>query len=48
METHGLLSTLSLVTLAAVVVACIWQFVRVRRSQARRGEKPGGMAGPEP
>lgn len=42
----SLLSTLSLVTIAIVLAAGIFQFTRIRKSQAKRGEKPGGMAGP--
>ena len=42
-----LLSSLSMVTLALVLAIGIYQFVKVRRSQAKRGEHPGGIAGPE-
>lgn len=42
-----LLSALSLFTLAAVVAIGIAQLIRVRKSQAKRGEHPGGVAGPE-
>lgn len=40
------LSILSLGTIAAVVIIGIVQFTRVRNSQKKRGEKPGGIAGP--
>lgn len=43
----SLLSTLSIVTLVVVVVVLAWLVVRARRSQAKRGEHPGGIAGPE-
>jgi hypothetical protein len=38
---------LSFVTLAIVLVVAVFQFMRVRKSQAKRGEHPGGIAGPE-
>ncbi len=38
---------LSFVTLAIVLAVAIYQFMRVRKSQAKRGEHPGGIAGPE-
>ncbi len=38
---------LSFVTLLIVVCIGIWQLRRVRNSQAKRGEHPGGVAGPE-
>lgn len=38
---------LSFVTLAAVLVIGVYQFMKVRKSQAKRGEHPGGIAGPE-
>ncbi len=38
---------LSFVTLLIVVGLAVFQLMRVRRSQARRGEHPGGIAGPE-
>ena len=41
-----LLSALSIVTLIAVLAIGIAQLVRVRKSQRKRGEHPGGMAGP--
>lgn len=43
----SLLSVLSIVTLVLVLAYGVFQLVRVRRSQARRGEHPGGIAGPE-
>ena len=42
-----LLSTLSIVTLVIVLALGIVQVMKVRRSQAKRGEHPGGIAGPE-
>lgn len=42
-----LLSTLSIVTLVIVVAIGGYQLMKVRRSQAKRGEHPGGIAGPE-
>ena len=38
---------LSFVTLLIVVGLAVSQLMRVRRSQAKRGEHPGGVAGPE-
>ncbi len=38
---------LSFVTLLIVLGVAIYQFMRVRKSQAKRGEHPGGIAGPE-
>jgi len=38
---------LSFVTLLIVVVVAVFQLMRVRRSQAKRNEHPGGVAGPE-
>jgi uncharacterized protein (UPF0333 family) len=38
---------LSFVTLVIVLGIGIYQFMRVRKSQAKRGEHPGGVAGPE-
>ena len=38
---------LSFVTLLIVVGVGIWQLRRVRNSQAKRNEHPGGVAGPE-
>ena len=38
---------LSFVTLLIVVGVAIFQLKRVRRSQAKRNEHPGGIAGPE-
>lgn len=46
MDAVSLLSTLAIFTLIAVLAVGVWQFVRVRKSQARRGETPGGAAGP--
>ena len=47
METFSLPVVLSFVTLIAVLGIGVWQFKRVRTSQAKRGEHPGGIAGPE-
>ena len=38
---------LSLVTLGIVVVLGFVQLAKVRKSQAKRGETPGGIAGPD-
>ncbi len=38
---------LSFVTLLIVLGVGVWQLKRVRNSQAKRGEHPGGIAGPE-
>ncbi len=38
---------LSFVTLLIVLAIAVYQFMRVRKSQAKRGEHPGGIAGPE-
>ncbi len=38
---------LSFVTLGIVLVLGAVQLMRVRNSQAKRGEHPGGVAGPE-
>ena len=38
---------LSFVTLLIVLGVGMWQWKRVRSSQAKRGEHPGGVAGPE-
>ena len=38
---------LSFVTLVIVVGVGVWQLKRVRGSQDKRGEHPGGIAGPE-
>jgi hypothetical protein len=38
---------LSFVTLVIVLGIGVYQFMRVRKSQAKRGEHPGGVAGPE-
>lgn len=42
MDTQSLLATLSIVTLAVVAAAGVWQWTRVRASQRRRGETPSG------
>ena len=47
METLSIPAILSIVTLGAVVIIGVVQLMRVRRSQAKRGEHPGGIAGPE-
>ena len=44
----SLLSMLSLGTLVAVLIVALYLFARVRQSQVKRGEKPGGIAGPSP
>ena len=41
-----LLVWLSLFTLIVVLAIGFYQLKRVRNSQARRGETPGGIAGP--
>ncbi|GAC1337132.1 MAG: hypothetical protein NVSMB18_01460 [Acetobacteraceae bacterium] len=46
MENSSLIITLALATLVIVLVIGIFQFRRVRNSQAKRGETPGGIAGP--
>lgn len=38
---------LSFVTLFIVLGLAFWQLKRVRASQAKRNEHPGGIAGPE-
>ena len=38
---------LSFVTLIIVLGVGFWQLKRVRASQAKRNERPGGIAGPE-
>ena len=38
---------LSLVTLVIVVGIGLFLLAKARRSQAKRGEHPGGIAGPE-
>ena len=38
---------LSFVTLLIVLGEGMWQLKRVRGSQIKRGEHPGGVAGPE-
>ncbi|MBC7800459.1 MAG: hypothetical protein H7Z10_07545 [Gemmatimonadaceae bacterium] len=47
METLSIPAILSLVTLGGVLVIAVIQFRRVRKSQEKRGEHPGGVAGPE-
>ena len=39
---------LSFVTLLIVVGIGVYHFVRNRGSQLKRGERPGGIAGPDP
>ncbi len=48
MQDVSLLSSLSLVTLVIVVGYAVFHFFKVRQSQAKRGERPGGIAGPGP
>ena len=38
---------LSITTLVAVLLIGLWQLKRVRHSQAKRDEHPGGVAGPD-
>lgn len=47
MESLSIPAILSIVTLIAVLVIGVVQLRRVRNSQAKRGEHPGGVAGPE-
>lgn len=42
MDTQSLLASLSIVTLVAVCGVGVWQWRRVRASERRRGETPGG------
>lgn len=44
--TFPLLVWLSLATLVIVLVVAFFQLKRVRQSQEKRGETPGGIAGP--
>lgn len=46
MTSQPLLIWLSLATLIIVLVLAFFQLKRVRASQAKRGETPGGVAGP--
>ena len=46
MQNTPLLAALSLVTLIVVLGYGFFHLRKVRRSQAKRGEAPGGMAGP--
>ena len=48
MESLSLPIVLSIVTLIAVLAIGGYQFMRVRGSQKKHGEKPGGIAGPDP
>lgn len=48
MESISLPVLLSIVTLVAVLGIGAWQYMRVHKSQKERGEKPGGVAGPDP
>ena len=48
MESLSLPAVLSIVTLIAVLVIGGYQYMRVHKSQKDRGEKPGGIAGPDP
>ena len=43
----SLLSALSITTLVIVVAYAVYHLMKVRKSQAKRGEHPGGIAGPE-
>lgn len=46
MENSVLIIVLAVATLAIVLIIGFVQFGRNRHSQAKRGEKPGGIAGP--
>lgn len=46
MDSQPLLVWLSVLTLVIVVGLGLFQLMRVRNSQAKRGEAPGGIAGP--
>ncbi len=46
MHDVSLLAMLSLATLVLVLCIGIYLFLRNRQSQIKRGEKPGGIAGP--
>ena len=46
MVSQPLLVWLSLITLIVVLALGFFQLKRVRASQAKRGETPGGIAGP--
>ena len=48
MNTVSLLATLAILTLIIVAGYGVWQFMRNRQSQKKRGETPGGVAGPSP
>lgn len=48
MESLSLPIVLSIVTLIAVLAIGGYQYLRVHKSQRDRGEKPGGVAGPNP
>jgi hypothetical protein len=47
MAEHSLLSTLSIVTLVIVVGYAAFRLMQNRKSQEKRGEHPGGIAGPD-
>ena len=47
MQNPSLLIILSLFTIVAVIGILLWQRKRVNDSQAKRGETPGGIAGPD-
>ena len=46
MDNPSLIITLALATLFIVLGYGVYQWTRVRQSQARRHETPGGIAGP--
>ncbi len=48
MENSLLIIVLAVGTLVAVIAIGAVQFMRNRQSQLKRGEKPGGLAGPDP
>ncbi len=47
MGDFSLLSSLSLATIGIVLVIAVVALMKVRKSQAKRGETPGGIAGPD-
>jgi hypothetical protein len=46
MENSVLILVLALATLGIVLFLGLHQLGRIRHSQAKRGERPGGVAGP--
>jgi hypothetical protein len=47
MQDSSLIGTLALITLVLAAGYGVWQLTRVRKSQEKRGEHPGGIAGPD-